>query len=245
MTGVLKRVLDPLLRLWSPFFLLRAGIASSVFPQPTDAPRVQISGPDPDRILVAGGGIAVGFGVLSHALGIAGHLARKVSGATGRGVDVDIIASPDLTIDDVPRSLADSNLDSYDAVVLMLGVTDSMRRTSARAWRQGVAELIHAISDRTAAGTHIFVVGVQPVRLVTTLDNRVGLFAELYARALDRETIRACSGSPQSTYIPFRPQPEPTERYRTSDTYGKWAGLLSPAVVDVLQRNHPLRDFCI
>ena len=245
MTRMLKRVLDPMLRLWSPFFLLRAGIASSVFPQPTDAPRVHIGGPDPDRILVVGGGITVGFGVLSHALGIAGHLARKVSGATGRGVDVDIIARHDLTIDDVPSILVDSNLDSYDAVVLMLGVTDSMKRTSARAWRQGVAELIHAISDRAAAGGHIFVVGVQPVRLVTTLDNRVGFFAELHARALDRESIRACAGSSQSTYIPFHPQREPTERYRSSDTYGKWAGLLSPAVVDVLQRNHPLGDFSI
>lgn len=243
MTRVLARILDPILRLWSPVFLLRAGIASNFLPKPTDDPTVVIPGPDPDRVLMVGGGIAVGFGVLSHDLGLAGHLARQISAATGRGAEVDILAAPDLTITAVPSMLSETRLSNYDAIVLVLGVTDAMKRTPTRVWRSGVESVIDTIRTRTAAGTHLFVVGVQPVRLVTTLDNRIGLFAEFHARLLNRESGRACAETPHATFVPFSPAAEPSERYRSSTTYGKWAALLSPAVIDLLQRNHPLGDF--
>ncbi|MHA6668181.1 SGNH/GDSL hydrolase family protein [Homoserinimonas sp. A447] len=245
MTRLLQRLLDPAFRLWSPFFLLRAGIASSMLPKPTDAPVVHIPGADPDRLLVVGGGITVGFGVLSHELGIVGHLARQISGATGRGVEADLIAEADLRADEVPSRIRDSNLTAYDAILLFLGVTDAIRRTSTRAWRTALSSLIEDIDNRTAAGTRILVVGIQPVRLVTTLDNRFGLFAELHARSLDRESARVCAQWPQATFIPFHPRAELTERYRTSATYGKWAALVSPAVIEALQQNHPLGDFTI
>lgn len=245
MTRLLQRLLDPAFRLWSPFFLLRAGLASSILPKPMDAPVVCIPGPDPDRLLVVGGGIAVGFGVLSHELGIAGHLARQVSGATGRGVDVDILAEADLRVDEVSARTREANVSAYDAIVLFLGVTDAIRRTSPRAWRTALTALLEDFGDRSAAGTRILVVGIQPVRLVTTLDNRVGFFAETHARSLDRESIRVCAQSSQTTFVPFNPRRELSGRYRTSATYGKWAALVSPAVINALQQNHPLGDFTI
>ena len=243
MTRLLQRLLDPAFRLWSPFFLLRAGYAASVLPKPTDAPVVNIPGPDPDRLLVVGGGIAVGFGVLSHELGIVGHVARQVSVATGRGVHVDIFAERELRIDGASRRLLETNLSAYDAIVLFLGVTDAIRRTSTRAWRAELSALLQDIDSRAAAGTRTVVVGVQPVRLIRTLDNRVGLFAELHGRSLDRESARVCEQWPVATYVPFRPHPEPTERYRSSVTYGKWAKQVSPAVIDAVQGNHPLGEY--
>jgi hypothetical protein len=108
-----------------------------------------------------------------------------------------------------------------------------------------LSELVDDAGNRTAAGTRILVVGIQPVRLVTTLNNRFGLFAELHARSLDRESIRVCANRPQATFIPFQPRAEPTERYRTSATYGRWATQVSPAVIDALQKNHPLGEFSI
>jgi hypothetical protein len=83
------------------------------------------------------------------------------------------------------------------------------------------------------------------VRLVTTLDNRAGFFAELHARSLDRESMRICQQWPIAAYVPFQPHPEPTERYRSSATYGKWATQVSPAIIDAVQGNHPLGEFAI
>ena len=206
---------------------------------------MRIPGPDPDRLLVVGGGIVVGFGVLSHELGIAGHLARQVSSATGRGVNVDILAEADLRVDEVSSRTRDSNLPAYDAILLFLGVTDAIRRTPPRAWQTALTALLEDVGNRTAAGTRILVVGIQPVRLVTTLDNRVGFFAETHARSLDRESIRVCAQSRQTTFVPFNPRREISERYRTSATYGRWAAEVSPAVVAALQQNHPFGDFTI
>jgi hypothetical protein len=245
MTRLLQRLVDPVFRLWSPFFLLRAGIASSALPKPIDEPVVNLPGPDPDRLLVVGGGILVGFGVLSHELGMAGHIARQVSVATGRGVHVDIISVGDLRMSDASHRVRDTSLSGFDAVVLFLGVTDAIRRTSTRAWRAQLSALLEDVDNRAAAGTRVLVVGTQPVRLVATLDNRAGFFAELHARSLDRESARVCQRWPQAVFVPFRPVAEPSERYRSSSTYAKWATQVSPAVIRAVEGNHPLGDFSI
>lgn len=241
----LKSFLDPMFRLWSPLFLLRAGMAASALPYPTGEPAVRVSGPDPDRLLIVGGGIAMGFGVLSHELGIAGHLARQIAASTGRGTDVDILAQPELTMSSVPEKLSGWTLSGYDAIILILGVTDSVKRTPSRRWRDAVAGAIDGVRDRAAAGTHVFVVGVQPVRLLPTMDNHIGLFAELHGRALNRESARICAGTEHATFLPFAPQPGSADRYRSSETYGRWARQLSAPITEVLERNHPLGDFII
>lgn len=245
MVSALKRLLDPIYRLSAPVLLLRAELASSLLPQPTGAPTVHLDGSDPDRVLLAGGGTAVGYGVLSHELALAGHLARQVSAATGRGIDVDVLAEQDLTIRGATALLEEKNLAVYDAVVLTLGVTDSLRRTPVRQWRFALTELIDHIADRTAAGVHLLVVAAQPVQTVTTFDNHVGVFAEMHGRALNRESARICAESSQATFVPFNPEPEPSERYRTSQTYGKWAQQVSPTIISVLQKNHPFSEFSI
>lgn len=245
MTRLLQKLLDPVFRLWSPFYLLRAGIASSMLPQPTDEPVVNLPGPDPDRLLVVGGGIVVGFGVLSHELGMAGHIARQVSVATGRGVHVDIIADGDLRMSDASNQVRNTSLSGFDAVVLLLGVTDAIRRTSARTWRTQLSALLADVENRAATGTRVLVVGVQPVRLVTTFDNRAGFFAERHARSLDRESMRVCQRWSHAVFVPFRPAAEPSERYRSSSTYAKWATQVSPSVIEAVQGNHPLGNFAI
>jgi|GEM_PF-1363420 len=240
-----SRLLGPIFKLWSPFFLLQAGIAASSLPKPTDAPKVHVPGPDPDRILVVGGGIAVGFGVLSHELGIVGHLSRMVAAVTGRGVDSDIIAEADFRIHEVTDRVSQVNLASYDAVVLMLGVTDAIRHTSARSWYRSLSALLEEFGDRLSAGAQVFVVGIQPVRQVTTVNYGVGAAAERHSHLLERESVRACAAVPHATYVPFQPKVEHSSRYRTSAMYQKWAALVAPSVAESLQRNHPLGDFTI
>lgn len=245
MTRIAKRLLDPVFRLWSPLLLLRAEIATDAFPKPEGPPEVRIAGPDPDRVLVIGGGIVVGYGVLSHDLGLIGHLARQVSRATGRGVEVDILADPELALSEVPGMLSGRNLSTYDAIILLVGVADALKRTPARSWRRMLSALMKNIFSRTAAGAHVFVAAVQPVRLITTFNNRIGWLAELHGRTLNRESIKVCTDLESVTFIPFHPQATPSERYRDSLTYQTWAAQLSPAVTRVLARNHPMGEFVI
>jgi hypothetical protein len=59
------------------YVALRAGLQSNVFPR--DAGEGVVPGEDPQRVLVMGEATAVGFGVLSHELGMAGHFARRAA----------------------------------------------------------------------------------------------------------------------------------------------------------------------
>lgn len=240
-----SRLFGPILRLWSPFFLLLAGLAAKSYPKPTDAPKIHVAGPDPDRILVVGGGILVGFGVLSHEIGIVGHLSRMVSATTTRGVNADIIASVTLRVDEVADRVREVDLDAYDAVVLFIGVTDSIRHTSARSWNRSLTALLDDLGDRIPAGAQVFVIGIQPVRQVTTLHYSVGAAAERHSHVLERESVRVCAEVPHATYVRFQPKLEHSDRYRTSAMYQKWAALVAPQIAESLQRNHPMGDFSI
>lgn len=238
-------ILNPILRAFAPMLLLRAELASQNLPRPRDEPTTRVKGTDPDQLILIGGGIAVGFGVLSHDLSLAGHLARQVSVVTGRGIRVDVVAHPDLTMNGIPAAIADINLAGYDAVVMALGVTDAIRRTPIRVWRTQLHAFLANISERTAANVHIFVVAAQPMRTVTTFDNLIGHFAEGHGRTLNRESRKVCDAFPGATFVPFEPGAVDPERYRSSRVYGQWARLISPTVSDVLRSTHPLDDFTI
>ena len=81
--NIVELALRPLMRSWvRQVFRNLADV-----PRPLDDPRAHASGVDSDRILLFGGGAAVGWGVLSHNLALPGSLARALSDLTGRGAD--------------------------------------------------------------------------------------------------------------------------------------------------------------
>lgn len=60
-------IVRPLVRLW----LSTSSQSWRALPQPTDSPVVHAAGADPDRVLLIGSGINVGYGVVSHDLALA------------------------------------------------------------------------------------------------------------------------------------------------------------------------------
>lgn len=103
-------------------------------PMPADSARQIASGPNPDRILIGGGGIATGAGARGQELALPGRLAIAVSALTGRGAMVDVIARPGLRAEDTWELLGDVRVEHYDAIVLTLGAGDAPRLTPPRRW---------------------------------------------------------------------------------------------------------------
>ncbi|MCU1545078.1 MAG: diguanylate cyclase [Homoserinimonas sp.] len=235
MGKLVNRLLDAVMAAMAPMLVLRVSWATRPLPRPIDSPHARASGSDPDRILLFGGATACGYGVLSHDLSLAGHLARRISAATGRGVDVDVVADAEMTMRTAPEKLSSIALVRYDAIVVTLGVNDALRRIPARAWRQQLAALIEHIMERTATDAHIFLVRIQPIRSIRTLDNVAGLFAEAHARVLDREMAKIAAAHTDVTFVPFILETvSEKERYRTSSTYAHWASLLAPTIISGL-----------
>jgi len=196
-------------------------------PLPTDAPRAHAAGADPDRILLFGSGPAVGYGVLSNELALPGHLARQLSAITGRGVDIDVVSDPEVTIQGSIELLAGIDLWRYDAVLLTVGVNNALLLTPVSVWRDAVAKVLAHVADNVPKHTRVLVVAVPPIRAINAMTRFYGWLAEHHAVMLNRETRRIVQGFPRFTYVPFSPLFSANDvGFRTTGTYQQWASII-------------------
>jgi hypothetical protein len=227
-----NRALVPLLR-WR---IAVARRASARIPRPLDAPRVHAPGRDCDRVLLFGTGLAVGWGVATHALALPGFLARALTERTRRGTDVDLVAEPYLTAMRAGSVLAHLNLWRYDATIIVLGVDDALKFTPVAEWRRAMSALLAAAVDSSSDEMKIIVTGIQPIRSISIFDTFVGGFADRHARALNRETIALCAEQDKVTYVPLMGDQGSASsvRHRSPKSYAQWATVLAETLAPLL-----------
>jgi GAF domain len=206
-------------------------------PRPSDDPRVHASGVDSDRLLLFGGGAAVGWGVVSHDLALPGSLARKLSTLTHRGTDIDVRASPEFRASTAVRDLARVNLARYDAIVLTLGLSELLSLDSGHSWRHDLDELLDHITEHSASQARIFVVGIQAPTQITRYDRFMAPLISYHRTAINRASVLATAHRVGVTFIPFDPPPgRDGNRYRTHDDYLEGAAILAPPIAAALDR---------
>ena len=221
--GVIYPILRPLMR----FLLFRVDRRLRKLPQPVDSPHVHAPGADPDRVLLFGSGPAVGYGVLSNDLALPGQLARQLSAITGRGVDLDVVADPEVTIQGSLGLLRDLNLWRYDAILLTIGVNNALMLTSVKVWRVAVRELLLHVAEHVPRRTRVLVVAVPPIKTIDTFTRLSAWIADRHSVVLNRETRRIVANFPHITFVPFSPLATADDiRYRSAATYQKWATLI-------------------
>jgi hypothetical protein len=215
----------------------------SSMPRPLDEPRAHASGLNPDRILVFGNGLAVGWGVVSNSLAIPGELARALSAITGRGVDVDLLADSGLRGATARQALVGHPVSSYDAIVVFIGSSDGLSHTPRAQWRASMAGLIDALVDWTTASTRIVIVALQPIRPVPPFDNLLGRMANSYAKVLNGITAELCAGRERVRYLVLPPAGEPeTERLGTPERYRVWGRYLALHLAPFLNAGAVVED---
>jgi lysophospholipase L1-like esterase len=223
MRGLIRWTMAPLMRGWVR--AAEAGLEHT--PRPLDAPQAHSPGTDSDRVLILGAGPAVGWGVLSHDLALPGSLARALSARTGRGADVDVVASPRITIRSASNELDAMKLWRYDAIVLTLGANDALALKSLRSWRSGLSALLRNVKEASPA-TQVFVLGIQPIRSISVFNCALGAVADHHARELNRASANMCVKLRRTTFIPLTAAPSPTPgRHRSAADYVHWAELLA------------------
>ncbi|MCU1438753.1 MAG: putative diguanylate cyclase [Naasia sp.] len=197
-------------------------------PRPRDAPGSYAAGTSPDRVLIVGTGPAAGWGVLSHDLALPGQLARRLSERTGHGADVDLVATPFMTIGNVARELADTRLWRYDAVVVVLGVPDVLSLTPVRDWEERLEALLRLLNSSCSASTHIVVTGIQPLRSVRPLDTPIGALLDRRGRRYDCVTAALVRGRPRVSFVPLELGPDSAEG--SSSLYAEWGERIAEAL---------------
>jgi hypothetical protein len=204
MTGRVRRIAQALGRpvIFVQYLALRAGLQSTVFPR--DEGSGVVPGDDPQRVLVVGEATAVGFGVLSHELGMAGHLARQLSRRTGRGVAWDTRPFADLTIHTAAGTVRDRELlAGVDVVLVMVGVGDSIRLTPQRTWRRLLCSAIDDLARGLPEGARILLAEVPPLTASAGLPAPWRTVAARHARLLNRVTAEIVAARGDAELVPF------------------------------------------
>jgi hypothetical protein len=232
-----RRFTHPVLRPLMRLALMRLTQAVAQLPRPLDTPHAHASGADPDRVLVFGSGPAVGYGVLSHDLALPGQLARQISAASGRGVDIDVIADVDLVIQNSLEPLAALELWRYDSIVLSVGSNNSLLLTSVATWNTHLTAVLDHLIENTANGTGIYVVAIPPISSIDVPAGYMGRVAERHAHRLNAESRRIAARYTDVTFIPFSPLVKADfTRYRSAATYQQWASVIAAPLIKDLNR---------
>ncbi|MGO4536481.1 GAF domain-containing protein [Leifsonia sp. 2MCAF36] len=201
---------------------------------PTNGWSVHAAGADSDRVLIFGSGVAVGFGVLSQDLALAGHLARALSARTRRGTDVDVVADASLTAQNALPRLKSIVLERYDAVIVVLGTTESLELASVSGWRQHLRELLDQLLD--AGSFDVVVAGIPSLRSIGTYGTLLGLMGDRHSKRCNRASAELCAGMRHTTFVGLSPAlSNPDGTGRAVENYRMWA-------LEIAEHTAPLLD---
>ena len=231
MFSALRIVARPLVGFW----LSSTALSRALIPRPPATGSVHTPGTNPMRVLLVGGGPSLGFGVLSHDLALAGHLARQLSALTGRAIDVDVVVDREMTAAVTPATLAERSIARYDVVVVSLGLIESLGFLPVSTWLRDLGVVVDSIAENGRAGQQIFMVAVPPLAAFQKYPAAIRLLAGRHSRDLNEATRRFAADRESVTFLPFDAgTAADTDRFRSSSTYSSWAALLAAPIASQL-----------
>jgi hypothetical protein len=214
----------------------RRGLNANAFVPRPERTTAHVCGPRPVRVLILGGaGPAIGWGVRCPELALPGQLARSLAEATGRGVDVRVVADRELALPGALSALAGHDL-NVDAVVVATGMREAVSLRSVRAWHRDMSTLVRGLKDACPPSAHVLVAGMQPVRSIPAF-RAAGLstLADRHADRLNALTQELCASEERVAFTRLPAPSAPTEnRYRSPADYREWADVLTLALADDL-----------
>jgi len=216
-------------------WLSSTALDRALIPQPPGLAAVHTSGTSPVKILLAGSGASIGFGVMSHDLALAGHLARQVTGITGRAVDMDIVVDREMTAAIIPDVLSRQPIGRFDAVVLSLGLMETLRFDPVTTWRAQLTEIFDLLQAAGGDTQEVFIVGIPPLPALQKYPLAVNVLGVRHAASLNAVSREVAEPRERVTFLPFEATSSgEIDRFRSSATYSRWAELLSHTVASRL-----------
>lgn len=212
-------------RVWS--FL--SGRAWRTLPRPNPVGQVHAPGVDPDRILVIGSGVSVGYGVLSHELALAGYLARTLAQLTHRGTDVDVVTDELMTARSAVRAVR--NPGRYDALVISVGGIEAVGMTPRRSWEHDVRALLTAITLDAPASLRVYLLEIPPLASVLQLPRFAAGAVTKRVVALNSCSREVAEDFDQVTVVPAPEGIAGPDAVRGRPAYSLWATRIAPMMV--------------
>ena len=108
------------------------------------------------KLLGLGDSVIAGVGLASTELTVTARLADRLHQQFGRAMDWRILGEDGAKISDTQRLLAATESESFDWIVVSVGVNDVTGLTSLVKWQQGLLGLISDIRARSSHATVVF-----------------------------------------------------------------------------------------
>ncbi len=193
-------------------------------------------------MLIFGAGLSVGWGVTTHDLALPGFLARTLATETERGIDVDLVSHPDTHSGDALGRLKALRLWRYDAIVIVLGVNESISLVSSKVWERDLETMLAELPGSIAVP--VAVTGVQGIRSIPVYNSPLGSIANAHATALNRVTARICARMDNASFVPLPNFALPSRgRHRTPDIFAESARLIAASLAPALAvPRHQIND---
>ena len=200
-------------------------------PIPHDAPVVHTVGADADRLLLMGTGTVRGLGVTSNELGLGGQLARRLSPLTGRGVDLELAGATTLMIHQAVGMIDGYDTSRFDAIILVMGIRDTVSLTSPADWRRDMGQLLEAASRVP----QVFLVAIPDFTAYTDLPLYTKRLIRRHAARLNDESRRLAADMPGVEFVPVvAADPGHFVRPGSVEVYEIFADALAPAIAEGL-----------
>ncbi|WP_294178042.1 GDSL-type esterase/lipase family protein [uncultured Schumannella sp.] len=171
-------------------------------PFPSDEPVTVVEGPSPRRMLFVGDVGAAGYGVLRHGMAVPARAAAAIAASRSRGVEIQVIASPDLTAAGLSAA-ADHDLADLDVAVLMLGIPDVLLATTAESWSADLARAIAELRDEAGQACHVIIAGIPPVSDFRPVPAPARAILDRQTAALNRASERLAGDCQAVSFVPF------------------------------------------
>jgi len=208
---------------------------------------ITAAGPHLLRLLVVGESTAVGVGVSTHLVGLAGQTARALAEATGRPVSWRVLgrsgASARALVAEFIKPAAPIDA---DVVVIALGVNDTISVSSVAAWVGGLEALRQCVRESSPEAA-IVLSGVPPMQRFPAFPAPLRYVLGLRAHVLDRAAITWVRGHTAVRHVPHPPVARAdvpvmfcADHFHPSALgYALWGAALATAASDIL--NAPAR----
>ena len=222
----MRALISPVAHLW----VVNSASSWRSLPRPGEPSFASASGVDPHRLLLIGSGMAVSYGVLSHDLGLAGHLARELAARTGRGAQIDVRAASEMTAPSATEILTSLDLGRYDAILLTLGGLETLNLQSPRIWGDDLSALLDAVASQGQSAPTVYVVGTGTMPDYLRMPALLARAALRHGPLIEAQSRQVCEQHDRAVFVPFEPRSGDVVRYANRETYEEWAAMIAPAI---------------
>ncbi len=192
------------------------------------------------RLLIAGDSAAAGVGVLTQADALCGNLVSELS--RDFRVSWQLRAQTGLAARDLVEQLERAAAETFDVVLLSVGVNDATGRTAIRDWRMDLARMVVLLRVKFGA-RHILLTSLPPMHLFPALPQPLRWYLGTRARQLDLELRKVAQADAQCLWL--APQLPVTGDAIAADgfhpgapAYAAWARTAAAAIRDRCPPGH-------